>query len=60
MAKTVTKAMVTDALTPWEEQNRQVAYRAAVEGIVLLENDGALPLGKGKVALFGAGGAMTC
>ena len=60
MAKTVTKARATEALTPWEEQNRQVAYRAAVEGIVLLENDGALPLGKGRVALFGAGGAMTC
>ena len=60
MARTVTKARATDALTPWEEQNRQVAYRAAVESIVLLENDGALPVKPGKIAVFGAGAAMTC
>lgn len=36
-----------------------MAYRAALEGIVLLENDGVLPLSVGKVALYGAGADMT-
>jgi beta-glucosidase len=33
--------------------------QAAAEGIVLLENDGTLPLKPGKLALFGAGAAGT-
>ncbi len=39
--------------------NREVAYRAAAEGIVLLKNDGMLPLAPGSVALFGAGAEGT-
>lgn len=53
------KAAWTDEMTLLEKENRQVAYEAALEGIVLLENDGCLPIRPGKAALFGAGGGMT-
>lgn len=52
-------AALTDTPTPLEEQSRQIAYQAALEGIVLLENDGVLPVAPGKVALYGAGGRRT-
>ena len=42
-----------------EEAGKEIAYQAAVEGIVLLENDGCLPLNPGKIALYGAGAKMT-
>lgn len=53
------KASVSDAVSEREKRNRQIAYEAAAESIVLLENDGVLPLKPGKVALFGGGAAMT-
>ena len=53
------KAAWADTVTLLEEENKQVAYEAALEGIVLLENDGCLPVKPGKVALFGAGADMT-
>ena len=53
------KTLRTDELTSLEEVNKQISYEAALEGIVLLENDGCLPLRPGKVALFGAGADMT-
>ena len=53
------KAEFTDAVTPLEEENAKVSYEAALEGIVLLENDGTLPLTPEKVALYGAGADMT-
>ena len=50
----------------WEEtpnqreiENRQVAYDAACEGMVLLKNDGALPFATKKVVLYGAGAKRT-
>ena len=46
-------------ITPREAANRELAREAAGEGIVLLENDGALPLKPGKVALFGSGAIST-
>lgn len=57
--KVHTKATLSDAMSELEKENREVAYRAALEGIVLLENDGCLPITPGKIALFGAGAGMT-
>ncbi len=54
-----TKASVHDTVTERERKNKALAFETAVEGVVLLENDGALPLKPGKLALFGAGAAHT-
>lgn len=59
MKKYITYAKTNDAVLPYEERHRQIAYRAATEGIVLLENDGTLPVMPGKIALYGAGAAYT-
>ncbi|MCR5229318.1 MAG: glycoside hydrolase family 3 C-terminal domain-containing protein [Solobacterium sp.] len=40
-------------------ENSETALRIAQEGIVLLKNDGVLPLKTGKLALFGAGSTDT-
>lgn len=53
------KAAFTDAVTPLEKANLKIAYEAAKEGIVLLENNGILPIKAGKTALFGAGAELT-
>lgn len=42
-----------------ERDNRALARRIATEGIVLLKNDGALPVAPGKVALYGMGVTKT-
>lgn len=57
--KALTKASLSDAVSQREKNNRTLAYRAACEGIVLLKNEGALPLAGKKLALFGAGAAHT-
>ncbi len=54
-----TKAVEDDTETKREKEHRELAYRAAVEGIVLLENDGALPIKPDKIALYGAGAEKT-
>ncbi len=54
-----TKATTNKAITERERNGRRLAYQAAVEGIVLLENDGTLPITPGKIALFGAGAQYT-
>lgn len=53
------KAAFSDEVTALEKENARVACEAALEGIVLLENDGTLPLTPGKIALYGAGAGMT-
>ncbi len=45
--------------TELEQRNRALSRRAAAEGIVLLKNDGVLPLTDKRVALYGAGARMT-
>ncbi len=57
--KTYTKARYDGSPNQRERDNLAVAYRAACEGIVLLKNDGALPLQTKKVALYGSGASMT-
>ena len=59
MKKFITFVKSDDRILPYEEAHRDVAYRSALEGIVLLENDGTLPLQAGKLALFGAGAEGT-
>jgi len=54
-----TKATTSQVETERELRNREVSYRAATEGIVLLENNGALPMSSQRVALFGAGATHT-
>jgi beta-glucosidase len=58
--KFYTKAAHSSAETKREQDNRQLAYEAACEGIVLLENNNnVLPIAPGKIALYGAGGIYT-
>lgn len=57
--RSIHKAAFTDTVTPLEEEGKRLAYEAAVEGIVLLENDGCLPVKPGSLALYGAGAKMT-
>ena len=42
-----------------ELENRHIAYEAATESIVLLKNDGCLPLKEESIALFGSGAKKT-
>ena len=42
-----------------EREHRVLARQAAAEGIVLLENNGVLPLKPQKIALYGPGSRMT-
>lgn len=49
----------TDEVTPRETQHRELSRIVATEGMVLLKNNGVLPLTDKKVALFGAGARMT-
>lgn len=59
VVKRLTFASDTDSVNEREIRNRQVAYEAALEGIVLLKNDGALPIRQGKIALYGSGVTKT-
>lgn len=57
--KRYTKAKATDAVSQREQDNLKIAYQAACEGIVLLKNEGALPLATKKIALYGSGVTRT-
>ena len=57
--KLLTKASRSADVSQRERENLEVAYRAACEGMVLLKNDGMLPLQTKKIALYGAGASRT-
>ncbi len=59
MSKLLTKASRRNAANEREKKNLGTAYRAACECIVLLKNDGVLPIEAGKTALYGAGAMRT-
>lgn len=42
-----------------EKENRILARKVALEGMVLLKNEGILPLREKRIALYGAGARMT-
>ena len=48
-----------ETVSPREAAHRELAREAACESIVLLENNGALPLTPGKIALYGSGAIST-
>lgn len=54
-----TKAKYNNDVTTLEEENLLISKTAATEGIVLLKNDGTLPLKEKKIALFGVGVSNT-
>ena len=49
----------TDEISERELSHRTLAREVAAEGMVLLKNEGILPLQNKKTALFGAGARMT-
>ena len=55
----LTRAHLSAEPTELELRNQGIAYEAACEGIVLLKNDGTLPLQTKKVALYGSGAKRT-
>ncbi len=55
----LTKASFSPEVTEREKINLGVAYEAACESMVLLKNDGVLPLQTKKVALYGPGASKT-
>ncbi len=52
-------AQNSSSLTEREIRHRELAREICAEGIVLLENNGVLPLKANKVALYGAGARHT-
>ena len=59
MAKFRVYGLPTDEISEREKAHRALAREVAEEGIVLLKNDGVLPLRNKNIALYGAGARMT-
>ena len=55
----LTKANRSGEISWREQENLRIAYEAACEAMVLLKNDGILPLHTKKIALYGPGASMT-
>lgn len=49
----------TGEITSRELLHREISRQVAAEGMVLLKNDGVLPLTQSRIALYGAGARMT-
>ncbi len=58
-ARIKNKALKRKGVTDLEKENSNLSYEAALEGMVLLKNEGVLPLKSDTIALFGAGAAST-
>ena len=50
---------LSDEVTELEKENAKISLEVALEGIVLLKNDGILPLKTNKIALYGSGARYT-
>ena len=57
--KIKTNASPSSEISKRETENARISYEAALESIVLFENDGTLPLNPGKIALYGNGVVKT-
>ena len=57
--KPIVLAPTSPEITELETKNRALARQAAAEGMVLLANNGVLPLREKEIALYGAGARMT-
>ena len=57
--KRFASCQMTSEITERERKNKQIALNSALEGIVLLKNNGALPIKDKKIALYGAGAQYT-
>ncbi|MBO7535989.1 MAG: glycoside hydrolase family 3 C-terminal domain-containing protein, partial [Bacilli bacterium] len=57
--KQIIYASSTKDIKELELDNRKLALECAKEAIVLLKNDGILPLKDQKIALFGSGAKKT-
>lgn len=57
--KYVHGAQSDESISEREASNRKLAREAAGESIVLLKNDGSLPLQPGRIALYGSGAIST-
>lgn len=54
-----TYAKTNDSVSELEIKNAEISRRAATEGIVLLKNDGTLPLKPCKISVFGKSAPVT-
>lgn len=59
MAFVSNAAHLDPAPTPVLKENAKIAEKLALEGMILLENNGALPIRTRSVALFGVGAVRT-
>lgn len=58
--KRLIRATTNPAFSERERKNAALARKIGAEGIVLFENNGALPIKDKKIALFGFGARHTC